>query len=166
MAQHPQTSQVLVALGSNMGDRHAYLREGSRRIADQCGPIIASAPIFTTQPEGGVADQTFLNSALICETTLTPIEFLSQLHSIEAACDRTRERRWDNRTLDLDIILWRSNDTSLTLNTKSLMIPHPHFRSRMFVLAPAVAIAGDWHDPVTGKTVQQLYESCDFRHDA
>lgn len=141
-----------------MGDRLAYLREATERIATECGPVLANAPILSTAPEGGVADQPFLNSALICETHLTPQEFLEQLHRIEAACGRERARRWDNRTLDLDIILWQSNGESLRLHSETLTIPHPRFQSRLFVLEPAAAIAARWRDPVTGKTIKQLLD--------
>lgn len=144
-----------------MGDRQAYLLEATKRIAVQCGPVLASAPVFTTAPEGGVAEHEFLNSALICETHLTPEAFLAQLHSIEAACGRERERRWDNRTLDLDVILWQRNGVSLKLKSENLTIPHPRFHARLFVLAPAAAIAGDWLDPITGKTVKQLHDELD-----
>ncbi len=159
MTQNPQKSLVLVALGSNIGDRETYLHEATKRIAQLCGPIVAAAPTFATEPEGGVANQVFLNSALICETTLTPEEFLKRLHEIEAACGRERARRWDNRTLDLDIILWQRAGCSIQMTGDNLTVPHPRFQSRLFVLAPAVAIAADWLDPVTGKTVRQLHDS-------
>ena len=66
---------------------------------------------------------------------------------------RQDERGWFTRTLDLDLILY---DDAIIDEAPSLIVPHPRFRERRFVLGPLAEIAPDWHDPVTGKTVEEL----------
>ena len=84
---------------------------------------------------------------------LDPPAVLSRLQAIEAAFGRHRRgRRWGARTLDLDIVLWSGG----AWVAPGLTIPHPAFRTRRFVLIPALAIARDWRDPLTGLTVSHL----------
>jgi 2-amino-4-hydroxy-6-hydroxymethyldihydropteridine diphosphokinase len=83
---------------------------------------------------------------------------LALLQSVEAHFGRRRRgQAWQARTLDLDIILW-SGGMWVSDNPK-LLIPHPHMRLRRFVLAPATAIAPDWHDPISGRSIRQLFHN-------
>ena len=85
---------------------------------------------------------------------IDPQGLLTCLHEAEAAFGRNRRgQRWRSRTLDLDIVLWSGGIFAST----DLLIPHPRFRERDFVLGPAAAIIPKWRDPITGWTVQQLF---------
>jgi 2-amino-4-hydroxy-6-hydroxymethyldihydropteridine diphosphokinase len=111
--------------------------------------IIESAPL-------GPSQRRYANAAAILATLLSPPELLDRLQAIEAHFGRVRRgQRWRARTLDLDIILWSGgiwSESGLPLD-----IPHPAFRDRGFVLAPAAMIAPQWKDPVTGLDIRQLY---------
>ena len=86
-------------------------------------------------------------------TPLTPPAMLAALQAMEARFGRTRRGApWGPRTLDLDIVLWSGGAWA----TPGLTIPHPAFRHRAFVLAPAAAVAPSWRDPLTGLTLPQL----------
>ncbi len=149
--------RYLIALGSNQ--RHARhgapdrvlgaalaALEGEGIRVVRAGPVISSAPI-------GPSLRRYANSAAVVETDLLPDALLTALKQIERAFGRTRGgQRWSTRVLDLDIVLWRGGAWS----SPGLTVPHVAYRSREFVLAPALAIAADWRDPLSGLTVRQL----------
>ena len=104
-------------------------------------------------PVGGPPGQgEFLNAAVVVETTVPPLPFLDNLQRIEARHGRQRSERWAARTLDIDLLVYDDE----VVETPSLIVPHPRFRDRRFVLEPLSEIAPDWRDPVTGKTVEEL----------
>lgn len=149
-------SSVLIALGSNMGDRSSYLQAALKLISARCGKITNCSSWLETEPLG-TADQMFLNGAIICQTILSPADLLQQLWGIEKELGRVRLIKWGNRTIDCDIILWRQPDGQmLSIDTETLTIPHPEYRNRGFVLVPATEIASDWIDPVTGASLCAL----------
>jgi 2-amino-4-hydroxy-6-hydroxymethyldihydropteridine diphosphokinase len=131
----PEASVVL-ALGSNLGDRLANLQGGVDALA--AGPglrHVAVSPVYQTAPVGGPDQPDYLNAVLVAATTLPARAILDRGHAAEAALRRVRTVRWGPRTLDVDIIVYGdeiSDDPELTL-------PHPRAHERAFVLAP-------WHD--------------------
>jgi len=90
----------------------------------------------------------------VLETSLPPDVLLTRLQEIESRLGRTRGERWGPRTLDLDLLLF----DELVLDTPQLKLPHPRMHFRRFVLQPAVEIAADMRHPLTGWTVQRLWE--------
>lgn len=102
-----------------------------------------------------MADQPrFLNGAVIGETKLTPRALLDELLAIESERGRARTFAGAARTLDLDLLLFGS----LQRDEPGLVIPHPRFRERLFVLEPLAELAPDWVDPVTGETISVLLQ--------
>jgi 2-amino-4-hydroxy-6-hydroxymethyldihydropteridine diphosphokinase len=120
---------VYIALGSNLGDRDAYLRQAREAIAaiPECH-VLAASSVEETAPLGGVAQPSYLNQMLAVETTLDPIALLIQLQRIESEAGRTRSDRWASRTLDLDIVLFGDR----VVNSGDLIIPHPGLPERPF----------------------------------
>ena len=120
---------AFVALGSNLGDRRAYLDRAREAIdaIPECR-VLAATQIEETDPLGGLDQPSYLNQMLAVETTLEPLDLLSHLHTIEAEAGRVRSERWQSRTLDLDIVEFgtRAVDTGL------LVIPHPGVADRPF----------------------------------
>jgi 2-amino-4-hydroxy-6-hydroxymethyldihydropteridine diphosphokinase len=127
---------VVLALGSNLGDRQDILQGAVDAIVGLPGVrVTAVSPVYETVPVGGPAQPDYLNAAVLADAALPARELLDRLHEIEAAFDRVRLVRWGPRTLDIDMITFgreRSDDPELTL-------PHPRAHERAFVLAP-------WHD--------------------
>ena len=144
---------VAVAIGSNLGDRHAHLRFAQEQLGRLLGGLKISS-LYETAPVGVVGSQPdFLNAAAVGETLLEPDALLDALLAIEAARGRERPFPGAARTLDLDLILFADR----VIEEPRLRVPHPRFRERAFVLQPLAEIAPDMRDPVTGRTVGELW---------
>ena len=142
-----------IALGSNMGDKKAYLDQAVAMLKeDPDCKVIQVSRYLTTKPYGGVEQDDFLNGALELHTLLSPEELLDLLHEIEQKAHRERLVHWGPRTLDLDILLY----DDLVLDTPDLHIPHAEMHLRDFVLIPMAEIAPWKRHPLTGLTVEQM----------
>lgn len=139
----PARRRVVLALGSNLGDRLANLQGAVDALAGTPGlDVVAVSPVYETAPVGGPEQPDYLNAVLAADTDLPRRAILDRAHSIEQACARVRDERWGPRTLDVDVIVYGgdiSDDPELTL-------PHPRAHERAFVLAP-------WHDIDPGAVV-------------
>jgi 2-amino-4-hydroxy-6-hydroxymethyldihydropteridine diphosphokinase len=144
-----------VALGSNLGDRVGHLDYAAVRLRDILGGVRISRYI-ETDPVGATEPQPrYLNAAAVGQTALPPRELLDCLLTIER--ERGRERPHPNapRTLDLDLIVLGE----LVIDEPDLVVPHPRFRERRFVLEPLAEIAPELRDPVSGMTMNELLRS-------
>ncbi|MDE5909044.1 MAG: 2-amino-4-hydroxy-6-hydroxymethyldihydropteridine diphosphokinase [Lachnospiraceae bacterium] len=145
---------VYLGIGSNLGDKQAYIQKGIEGLKEN--PMIRGvkcSEVIATPPYGGVEQDDFLNAAIELKTLLTPYELLDFLHQLEAEAGRERKVHWGPRTLDLDILFYQdflSNDLVLT-------VPHPDMENRHFVLAPLNELCPWYSNPVTGKSVRQMY---------
>ncbi|MGE0174285.1 MAG: 2-amino-4-hydroxy-6-hydroxymethyldihydropteridine diphosphokinase [Oligoflexales bacterium] len=156
--QKAQTAKALIAFGSNLGNRLNTIRDAIDLIKQDCGHVIALSKIYETAPIGN-AKEPFLNGALICETTLSPAQMMENLLVIEQILGRTRDVRWGDRTIDLDIILWKNpNNESIELHSDIVELPHPRAAERSFVIVPCCDIAGDWPMTKEGRTIRDLFE--------
>jgi len=145
---------VAVALGSNLGDRDAQLDEAEDRLAALLSGAVASGRYETASVGGPPQAPAFLNEVVVGTTLLSPRSLLEALHAIEEAAGRERPFVNAPRTLDLDLILYGD----FIIDEPDLQVPHPRFRDRAFVLQPLAEVAGDWVDPVSGQSVQDLLE--------
>lgn len=133
-------SRAFLGIGSNLGDRLAYLQLAVDRLAaaDRV-TVVAVSPVYETDPVGGPVQDDFLNAVVAVDTTLAPADLLAVAQGAEAAAERVRTERWGPRTLDVDVLLFDdvvSDDPVLT-------IPHPRMAERAFVLAPLHDVAPD-----------------------
>ena len=139
-----------IALGSNRRSRHGSPAETLRAALTELRPVSVSE-IHTT-PALGPAGRGFANAVAIVETAAEPPELLARLKATERAFGRRGGRRWGPRVLDLDIILWSGG----CWEGGGLVVPHPAFRARRFVLEPLAELVPHWRDPIGGATVRQL----------
>ncbi|QDV15003.1 2-amino-4-hydroxy-6-hydroxymethyldihydropteridine pyrophosphokinase [Rosistilla oblonga] len=146
----------LISLGSNLGDRDELMRSAALAIARHPDVLaMRCSRIFTTPPVGGPSGQSiFFNAAAVIETTLSTAGVLNLLQQTEQDLGRVRKQRWDQRSIDLDVVLY-GDFVGASLQLK---LPHPRYTARGFVLAPAQDVAADWRDPRFGWTLRQLYE--------
>jgi 2-amino-4-hydroxy-6-hydroxymethyldihydropteridine diphosphokinase len=145
-------TRVAVALGSNLGDREGHLRSAIAALESSIRHLRVST-FHDTAPVGVGPQPTFLNAAAVGETSLPAKTLLDTLLAIEKDLGRERPFPGASRTLDLDLILY---DDAVIDEGPTLIVPHPRFRERRFVLEPLSEIAPDWRDPVTGRTVEEL----------
>ncbi len=152
--------RYLLALGSNV--RHPAFGAPRRVLEAAFGvleaegfaleavsPVIESAPL-------GPSRRRYANAAALVATREEPTAALRALLAIEESFGRRRTgAAWRARVLDLDIVLWDGGAFAEDDGETSLVLPHPAYRTRAFVLAPATRIAGSWRDPLTGLTLRQ-----------
>lgn len=132
LTRQQKVHTAIIALGANLGDSQATLRAALAELGEQLR-IVQVSPVAITKPVGGPPDQPdYTNQVIKVHTTLGPHELLDLCQSIEAAHHRTREVRWEARTLDLDLIAY----DQLELDDERLTLPHPRAHIRGFVLAP------------------------------
>jgi 2-amino-4-hydroxy-6-hydroxymethyldihydropteridine diphosphokinase len=142
-------ADVLIALGGNVGNvRGTFVKA----IANICGMtqavLKARSSDYLTPPWGEEQQDRFVNACIQIETSLDPHALLFTLHKIEKKFgrDRSRERRWGPRTLDLDLIAY----DDVAIDKPDLTLPHPRLFERAFVLVPLAEIAP--HRQITGRT--------------
>jgi 2-amino-4-hydroxy-6-hydroxymethyldihydropteridine diphosphokinase len=149
-----------IALGSNLGDRHATLVAALHRISGlpttsltRSSPFIETAPVVPSGAER--AGGPYLNAVAIVQTDLAPRVLLDALLTIERDLGRVRapDNRWGPRTIDLDLLLY----DQLILNEPGLVLPHPRLHLRRFVLDPLAHAAPHWVVPTLGRTAAELF---------
>lgn len=142
--------KAYLGLGSNLGDRLAYLR-GAVRALCELDPNLAVSPVYETAPVGGPEQGPFLNCVVQLETNLSPPELLATAHRLEEDARRVRIVKDGPRTLDVDILLIQG----VRLTSPELTVPHPRMYERGFVLAPLEdldpsLVPAGWRAAMTG----------------
>ena len=128
--------RVVLALGSNQGERLAMLQGAVDALADTPDlALLAVSPVYETDPVGGPEQPDYLNAVVVAEGPHSPRTLLERALAIEDAFDRTRDVHWGPRTLDVDLVAVGE----LVVDEPDLQVPHPLAAERAFVLVP-------WHD--------------------
>lgn len=154
-----QWTRAVVAIGANLGDREGTIRQAVLGLASHPGIRVAAASPLVETPAlklDGVDESApaYLNAVVELDTTLSPHGLLAALHGIEDAHGRTRDERWGDRTLDLDIVTFGQE----RVLDADLVIPHPRAHERAFVLAPWAAMNEAAVLPGRGLVVELLDE--------
>ena len=138
---------VVIGLGSNLGDRMGYLREAVGLLSAQV-VVLASSHVYETVPVGGPSQGAFLNAAVRVLAEGTPHGLLDTVLDVERKLGRERSERWGPRTIDLDL-LWSPDARA---RSSRLTLPHPRLLERAFALVPLLDVAPDALCPESGVT--------------
>ncbi len=143
-----------LALGSNVGDRLANLRQAVHLLSSTPGiSVLRTAGVYETEPVGVHDQPWFLNSVVEVSTELSPGELLAAVKGVERSVGRTPTFRWGPREIDVDILLYQG----VQVAGEELTIPHSRMRERLFVLLPLRDLCPDWRD-AEGVGVDELIE--------
>lgn len=148
--------KAVIALGSNVGDTLANLREAIKRLQAEGCHILSLSRLYETSPVGYADQDNFLNGAALIETSFSPVELLALCKKIENDMGRVKMIVNGPRNIDLDILLYGQEQ----IEEEDLTIPHPRLHKRLFVLKPLMDIAPDMIVPSRG-VVRALYDAYD-----
>jgi len=144
-----------LALGSNIGDRMAFLSQAEAALrVNPAIEITKASRVYETEPwpDKEKSRFWFLNQVLEIETTLTPDKLLQEAKAIEKKLGRIKTEPWGDREIDIDILLYNGE----VIDTPDLQIPHRHIQDRLFVIVPLTEIAPHLKDPLTGRTFSEI----------
>lgn len=142
----------MLSLGSNLGNRYAYLLMAKYAIEKSLNAESIMARVYSTPPWGDRNQPLFLNTVLILHTDAPPERIIEQLQSIEQEMGKKKIRNWGPRCIDIDILFYGID----VVDTDSLHIPHKHLHERAFVLAPLVDLLPDFVHPKLAKSIDEL----------
>lgn len=148
--------KAVIALGSNIGDTLANLKEAVALLEENGCNVLAVSRLYQTEPWGYADQDDFLNGAVLVETDRDPFSLLELTQGIEKGMGRKKLFVNGPRNIDLDILLYENE----RVESENLTIPHPRIAVRMFVLRPLMDIVPEWDVPGSG-TVEQLYDAYD-----
>ena len=148
-------SIAYIALGSNLGDKEANLRQALKMLLVKGLQIRSVSSFFKTEPYGVTDQPEFINAVACVKTDLAPEKLLKLLLDTELEMGRVRLRHWGERNIDLDLLLY----DDLIYYSEKLVLPHPDMQNRLFVLQPLSEIAADKIHPVYKKSIQNLLKS-------
>ena len=130
------TVRAFLGIGSNLGDRLGFLQSAVDGLAATDGvEVVAVSAVYETDPIGPEQPD-YLNAVVAVDTTLDPHALLEVGQELEAEAHRVRGERWGPRTLDVDVLFYGDEQ----IDARDLVVPHPRWSERDFVLAPLVDV--------------------------
>jgi 2-amino-4-hydroxy-6-hydroxymethyldihydropteridine diphosphokinase len=144
--------EVLLLLGSNLGDRRSFMEQAVKQIETDIAPLQKASAMYETQSWGKTDAPDYLNRVILVRTDLPARQVLEKILGIERNLGRKREEKWGSRTIDIDILFYGGE----IIDEAGLHIPHPELHKRRFTLEPLNEIAPDLVHPVLNKKISQL----------
>ena len=145
-------NELILSLGSNLGNRKQNLKNCTSYINKQIGKVLCESNVYENPAQGFESENDFLNVCIKVKTELKARDILSQIQDIEKKMGRSRQKKsYEDRIIDIDIILLNNE----VLETKKLTIPHKKYRERIFVLKPLLEL-GNYLDPQLFLTTEEL----------
>ena len=149
--------KLVLSLGSNLGNRYAYLLRAIQKIEKffDSKPVIAH--FYETPPWGNENQSRFINTAIYLHTDIPIDQCIKKVQAIEKEMGRLKTEKWGPRMIDIDILFYEDD----VIETDGLVVPHQHLHQRAFVLKPLQDILPNFIHPVKNKTTNQLIEDVD-----
>lgn len=145
---------IFIGLGSSIGDAEKIFRSAEVSLEKKNIHVVQKSHLLKNPPYGGVAHNEFSNAVWQIETDFTPEKLLKVLQAVENEHERKREKRWSDRTLDLDILIFNKE----VVNTDDLVIPHPGIANRRFVLEPLSELVDENFEIPTLGALRNLFD--------
>jgi len=133
------TTKTYIGLGSNLGDSRQILSEAIAKLKTL--GVVKVSRIYQSPPMGPQDQPNYLNAVAELNTDLTPLDLLDQLQRFEQEAGRVRLRRWGERTLDLDLLIYGNEK----IQNERLTVPHIGILERDFVVIPLLDLDADLH---------------------
>ena len=148
-------NQVVLALGSNQGNRLGNIQLAVECIHNEVGTVVKISKLYEF-PAWGFDSAPFYNCALLLHTTLSGQEILEKVLKLETKLGRIRskEEGYQPRIIDIDVITFNED----VITTETLQVPHSLMQERQFVLLPMQDLNLDWTHPVLQGKVEELLE--------
>ena len=124
---------LVLALGSNLGNKEENLTNAISELSKNFGAPISISNIYCSEPFGKIEQDDFLNICIeFGPSHISPLKTLQKCLEIEERMGRVRKIKWGPRIIDIDILYYDDK----TINEENLTIPHPHINDRSFVVLP------------------------------
>lgn len=157
------TKQLLLGLGSNLGDRKDVLLKSIKEIelAFKSSAIVSS--FYESEPWGFESENPFLNCCVSLYCDLSPKEVLKHTQAIEMKLGRVKKSKngnYESRPIDIDILYYGNHIVA----DEKLSIPHPLLYHRAFVLKPLSEISPDFQDPLKKQSIREIWTTCNDKN--
>jgi 2-amino-4-hydroxy-6-hydroxymethyldihydropteridine diphosphokinase len=148
--------KVLLGLGTNLGDKIKNLELALKSLSNQIGKITRISSVYETEAWGVQNQDNYYNIVIEMKTHILPFALIQKILELENSLGRTREKKWDSRIIDIDILFYEN----YLITTDHLLLPHPFIEKRNFVLEPLNELVSDFIHPKLRKSIQELKTYC------
>ncbi len=145
-----------LGLGSNVGEKQVNLQSAINEIHKDIGQVLNTSSIYETQAWGVMNQDSYYNIIAEVRTVILPLDLIARILAIEDKMGRIRQKKWDSRLIDIDILFYEN----YIISTEGLQIPHPLLERRNFVLEPLNEIVSNLIHPKLRKSITELQSSC------
>jgi len=143
---------IFLGVGTNLGDKKRNILRAYELLEEKGVKILRKSSLYRSEAWGIRDQDSFLNSVIEVAFEEEAAKLLDICLVVEEEMGRKRIIKWGPRLIDLDIISFHKEKH----HTKRLILPHPFYTQRAFVLTPLAELEEDWKDEESGKSIQEL----------
>jgi 2-amino-4-hydroxy-6-hydroxymethyldihydropteridine diphosphokinase len=151
-----KTRNAVILLGANLGNPQQQIARALESLEVNGCKVVATSSLYLSYPWGDTNQPDFLNQVAVIQTSLTALDLLRLLQSVEREAGPAKTSRWGARYLDIDILDYDGQ----VLATPDLELPHPQITFRRFTLVPLNEVLPDWRHPLLGLTAAEMLAQC------